>query len=252
MTILQNAAEVLRLYGAGCSDLTVTEVVNRLSMPKANASRLLKAMREAGMLETIGNTRRHRPGRMMLDLPAAFRRSSDVIGRATETVAVLGRRFGHTCYVSVLEGREITAVADFEGTNDLRVVSTIGRRLPAEKSSTGLALLARRSEAEIHALYGEDPGLGQLLDRLTRVRRDGYAYSSQESTPGVDAIGIAVADPAANEAASICISYPHAVVSLEDRNRMLAALAEGATTIALELRDDAFVIPNIPQKGLTE
>lgn len=113
MSILQNAADVLRLFGAGCSDLTVSEVAVRLDMPKANASRLLKAMRDAGMLETIGGTRHHRPGRLMLALSAAFKNSSGLIGRAGEVVSEVVRMSGHTGYVSLRAGREVTAVADF-------------------------------------------------------------------------------------------------------------------------------------------
>ena len=141
MSILKNAADVLRLFGADCTDLTVSEVTTRLDMPKANASRLLKAMREAGMLETIGDTRRHRPGRLMLDLAAAFRRSSGLIGRASEVMSEVGLRFGHTGYITLRVGREVTAVADFPGTNALRVVSNIGRRLPAAMSATGRSLV---------------------------------------------------------------------------------------------------------------
>lgn len=250
MTVLRNAAEVLRLFGSGCTDLTVTEVTARLDMPKANASRLLKAMRDAGMLETIGDTRRHRPGRMMLDLAAAFRNSLGVIDRAGEVVAEVTRRFGHTGYVSLREGREVTAVADFPGTNDLRVVSNIGRRLNAHASATGRTLLARLTDAEVRALYAGRPEAEGLIARLGRVRADGFALSSQESTPGVDAIAIAVADPATEEAVSLCIVYPHAVVDDAGRDVMLAALAEGAARIAEDLGDAKFVAPRIREKGL--
>ena len=178
MSILHNAAEVLRLFGTGCADLTVSEVTTRLNMPKANASRLLKSMRDAGLLETIGDTRRHRPGRLVLDLAAAFKHSSGVIGRAS--------------------GKE---------------------------------------------------GLEDLLAKLAEIRAQGFAYSSQEATPGVDAIAIAVADPVTEEAVSLCIVYPHAVVDRETRDEMLAALAAGATRIADELGDTGFVALKIPQKG---
>ncbi|OYX44649.1 MAG: transcriptional regulator [Rhodobacterales bacterium 32-67-9] len=243
MTILQNAADVLRLFGAGCTELTVSEVTTRLDMPKANASRLMKAMREAGILETIGDTRRHRPGRLMLDLSAAFRRSSGVIGKASEVVAGVTQRFGHTGYVTLREGLEVTAVADFPGTNALRVVSNIGRRLPAAKSATGRSLLARLPEAEVRALYAGQADLDVLLVNLAAVRRQGYAYSSQEATPGVDSIAIAVADPATDEAVSLCIVYPHAVVDKAGHAEMLDALASGAARIAEELGDTAFVTP---------
>jgi DNA-binding IclR family transcriptional regulator len=250
MTVLQNASDVLRLFGSGCTDLTVTEVAARLDMPKANASRLMKAMRDAGMLETIGGSRRHRPGRMMLDLAAAFRKSSGVIGLASEVVAEVTRRFGHTGYVSLREGREVTGVADFPGTNDLRVVSSIGRRLTAHGSATGRTLLARLSDAEVLGLYDGRPEAEGLIARLDRVRAQGFALSRQESTPGVDAIAIAVGDPSTDEAVSLCIAYPHAVVGEDDRDEMLAALASGAARIARDLGDRKFVAPQIKERGL--
>lgn len=249
MSILHNAAEVLRLFGTGCADLTVSEVTTRLNMPKANASRLLKSMRDAGLLETIGDTRRHRPGRLVLDLAAAFKHSSGVIGRASELVAEVSRQFGHTGYLSLREGREVTGIADFPGTNTLRVMGAVGRRLKAEASATGRSLLARMTDEEVSELYAGKEGLEDLLAKLAEIRAQGFAYSSQEATPGVDAIAIAVADPVTEEAVSLCIVYPHAVVDRETRDEMLAALAAGATRIADELGDTGFVALKIPQKG---
>jgi DNA-binding IclR family transcriptional regulator len=247
VSALKNAAEVLRCFGNDCPDLTVTDVVRRLGMPKANASRLLKAMREAKMLETIGATHRHRPGKLMLDLAAAFRRSSMLIGRTSDVVADVTRKSGHTGYISVRDGREVTAVADFPGTNTLRVVSNIGRRLPAHLSATGRTLLARLTDDEVSELYAGHDNLGDLLTRLATIRAQGYALSSQEATAGVDAIAIAVADRMTDEAVSLCIVYPHSLVSDAERAEMIEALARGARRIAEDLGDTAFVVP-VPEK----
>ncbi|WP_264214358.1 IclR family transcriptional regulator [Leisingera thetidis] len=246
MTILQNASSVLRLFGSGCADVTVTEVSERLDMPKANASRLLKSMRDAGMLETVGGTRRHRPGKLMLDLAAAFRQSSSLIGRASDVVAEVSRTFGHTGYISLREGQEVTGVADFSGSNVLRVVGAVGRRLQAKSSATGRSLLARLGDEEICEMYRDDPDLDALIAKLGEVRSHGFAYSEQEATPGVDAIAIALRDPATDEAVSLCIVYPHAVIDTDGRNEMLAALASGATRVARDLGDKGFVVPQIP------
>lgn len=249
MTILNNAADVLRLFAAGHTDLTVSEVTTQLSIPKANASRLLKAMRDAGMLETVGDTRRHRPGRLMLDVAAALKHASGLIRRASEVVAEVSARYGHTGYVSLREGREVTGIADFPGTNTLRVMGAVGRRLKAEESATGRSLLARLADEEVAELYTGHDGLAHLLRRLAVIREQGFAYSSQEATPGVDAIAIAVANPTTAEAVSLCIVYPHAVVENADRDDMLAALAKGAARIAAELGDTGFTYPLAPEKG---
>lgn len=236
MTVLENAARVLRCFGPDCPSLLVSEVVQRLGLPKANASRLMKAMRESGMLETIGDSHRHRPGTMMLDLTAAYRRSSVLVQMASEVVAGVTRQFGHTGYVSNREGREVTAVADFPGTNALRVVSSIGRRLPAHLSATGRSLLARMPDDEVAALYATQPGVAaNIAPILATARAQGFASSSQETTPGVDAVAVAAADPTSGEAVSLCIVYPHTVVSADERQQIVAALIAGGQAIAARL-----------------
>lgn len=249
MSILNNAADVLRCFSADCTELTVSDIVKRLNMPKANASRLLKAMREAKMLESIGDSHRHRPGRLMLDLAAVFRRSSVLIGRASEVVASVSGASGHTGYISVLDGREVTAVADFPGSNALRVVSNIGRRLPAHISATGRSLLARLTDDEVAHLYAGHANHADLIEQLKRIRTQGYALSSQETTPGVDAIGLALADPVTDEAVSLCIVYPHGLVDDVQRDKLIAALVAGAAPIAQDLGDHAFITPTFKKEA---
>ncbi len=246
MTVLVNAAAILRCFSSDCTELTVTDVASRLSLPKANASRLMKAMREAGLLETIGETKRHRPGRLLLDISAAFRGSSPLILMAADAVGRVSAKCGHTGYVSVLSGREVTAVTDTPGSNTLRVVSTIGRRLPAHAASTGRALLARMTDADVRRLYpaGLPPGppdapssLNALLERLRLVRAQGHSLSHAEATAGVDAISVAVGDPNTGESVAMCIVFPAAVVDEAERAAILRGLREGAAQIAARTGD---------------
>nr|WP_255702863.1 IclR family transcriptional regulator C-terminal domain-containing protein [Roseivivax sp. GX 12232] len=122
-------------------------------------------------------------------------------------------------------------------------MGAVGRRLEAKNSATGRSLLARISDDEVRDLYQGDPDLDALLPKLAQVRECGFAYSEQEATRGVDAIALALADPQTDEAVSLCIVYPHAVIDRDGRNEMIAALAEGATRAAKDLGDSGFVAP---------
>lgn len=248
ISVLTNAANVLRCFGTDCPDLTVSEVARRLTIPKANASRLLKSMREAGMLETIGTSHRHRPGNLMLYVGSFQRHSSVLIGKASEAVAEVSKTFGHTGYVSMLDGGKVVAIADFEGSNTLRVVSNVGRRLPAHRSATGRSLLARMSQDDVDRLFEGHAEITDLRQALELVRAQGCALSSQESTPGVDAIAIAIGDPITSETLSLCIVYPHGHVDKDGRDAIKTALADHASRIASELGDTRFVMPPIKQK----
>lgn len=247
MSILNTAANVLRCFDADCTELTVMDTVEKLGIPKSNASRLLRAMRDAGFLETIGDTKRFRPGVMLIDAAISYRRSSSLVERAAEVVARVSATTGHTGYVSKLIGTEIAAVTDHPGTHALRVVSTIGRRLTAHGSGTGRALLALRSDEEVRAMFpdGIQPpsdlspqSVDELLDRLAEIRRTGVAFSGQESTRGVNALSVAVSDPETGESVALCIVYPAATVTEGERKTIENMLLEGAADVAAVLNNE--------------
>lgn len=240
MTILASAARVLRAMGEDGGPLTVTDLVNRLGMPRANASRLLRAMREVGLLDTVGVSKRYRPGLVILEAARAHLRSSTLLVRADQAVAAVSAECGHTGYVSVRDGRWVAAVTDHPGSHALRVASSIGRRLPAAATATGRSLLARLSDAEVAALYadGLEPAseraprsVAELLERLARVRVEGFALSEEEALRGVCGIAASVGDPATGEALALCIVCPAATTEPAERAAIGRALLEAARAI---------------------
>lgn len=250
MTVLDTAADVLRCFSADRHELTVTEVSNILSLPKSNVSRLLRAMRDAGFLDTVGNSKRYRPGVLLHEAGLIYRFASSLIDRAHAVVAGVCAETGHTGYVSERDGHDVLAVTECPGTNALRVASSIGRRLAAFASATGRSLLARMDDEEIRHLYSDplDPPsptapqtMAELFARLAAIRRDGFAESSDEANRGVGALAVAVGDPETGEAVSLCVVYPVAVITEDERRLILTRLSEGAAEIAAITRDPLFV-----------
>lgn len=248
MTILSSAVKVMRCFGPDCTSVSVTDLVVRLGMPKSNASRLLRSMRDVGMLETVGGTKRYRPSVLLVEVGRAYVRSSTLIERADAVVAEVVAACGHTGYVTIRDGAWVSAVTDHPGSNALRVASTIGRRLPAAASATGRSLLARLSDAEVRALHphGLEPPspsapqtVDELIGRLAAVRRDGFALSHDEATRGVDGVAVAVADPATGEEVSLCVVFPAAVTDAGERRSIAEALMRGAAGIARIIGDRA-------------
>ncbi len=250
VSILVSAAKVLRCFSDDCAEVSVTELVQRLGMPKSNASRLLRSMRDAGLLESVGTGKRYRPSLMLVDVGRSYRRASTLVQRADEVVARVSAACGHTGYVSQRDGLDITAVTDHPGSNALRVVSSIGRKLPAFASATGRSLLARLTDEEVTALYprGLPPGpsetspqnMAQLFERLAQIRRRGIAVSHDEANRGVAAVAVAVGDQRQREEVSLCIVFPAATCDPAERDQIAQDLFDGAAEIAGLVNDRLF------------
>lgn len=258
MTTLSSAADVLRCYSVDRRELTVTQLSQLLAMPKSNASRLLRAMAACGLLETVGASKRYRPALLLHEAGALYRTASGLTQRADEIVARIAATCGHMGYVSIRDGVEVVTVTDHPGTHALRVASTIGRRLPAAASSTGRALLARRADGEIRALFTPFPepasanapaDVEALLARVGQVRRGGYACAIDEATRGVGAVSVAVGDPQTGDEVALCIAFPAALMTEAERIDLARGLHEGAAQIARLTGDVAFR-PFAPQSAV--
>jgi DNA-binding IclR family transcriptional regulator len=246
MSILDAAADVLRCFGPDRLELTVTDVVALRGAPKSSTSRLLRAMRDAGLLETVGDSKRYRPGILLFELGQSYRAGSTLVARAHDVVSGIVDRVGHTGYVSVRDGLDVMGLTYVAGRNVLRVGTPVGRRLPLTASATGRTLLARLEDHEVRALF---PGalpqpspraprtLDDLIARLDGVRRTGFAESDGEANPGVGALASAVGDPETGEAVSLCITYPQSTVTVAERRQIIDGLLDGARSIATIMGD---------------
>lgn len=254
MSILTAATEVLRCFSATRHDVTVTDLVTLLGMPKSNASRLLRAMRDEGLLEAVGESKRYRPSLLLNQVGQLYRLANSLVERSDAVVSRISETTGHTGYISVRRGNEIVGVTSHPGRHALRVVTAIGDRLPAFASSTGRVLLARLPDAAVRALYPDafvapsetaPQSIDDLLARLEQGRSLGFAESHDEAVRGVHAISVAVGDPATGDEVALCISYPAALVDPAERLSIIRLLSEGAAEIAALTQDRLFTPLNL-------
>lgn len=258
MSILFAATDVLRMFSADRREVTVTDLVEILGMPKSNASRLLRTMRDAGLLESVGTTKHYRPSLLLHQAGHIYRFAATLVDRADAVVARIADQLGHTSYISIRRGTDVIGVTAHPGRHMLRVVTTVGDQIPAFASSTGRALLARMSDAEVRALYpnglpSPPPNAPRtvkaLLDQLALVRRNGFAEARDEAVQGVDAISVAVGDPATGDEVALCVACPIAILSKGERLKIIQSLCVGAAEIAALTQDPRFIPQN---KSLSE
>lgn len=246
MNSVDNVAKVLRLFTPDRDVVSVTEVSQLLRLPKSSTSRLLKAMAEAGLLAAAGHGAGYSVGHLIFETSRRHRAHSTLSVIADEALGRIVKATGHTGYIAMLDGTDVLGLRMRPGSKPLRVVTSPGDRLPASFSSTGRAMLARLDDAAVRVLYSAplqppSPNAPQTIDdllaALATVREKGWSLATDESLPGVESIAVCVEDRESGERIAICLSYSAALISANEKSRIVTLLMRAGCEIGLKFDD---------------
>ncbi len=195
----------------------VSEIARKMGISKTVAWRLAETLRTKGYAVKDPDSRRYRLGLKVLELGTSVRYRLEIVNVARPYIEEIVEKCDETVDLGVYDSCEVVFVDKKESTRTVRMVSSIGRRLPLHCTGTGKALLAFLPEAEVDkvvsrglARYTEntitDPQ--SLRRELARVRSDGYATDREEFETGVRCVAAPVLDPHGKAVAAISIAGP--------------------------------------------
>lgn len=252
MNSVDNVAKVLRLFTPDRSVLSVTEVSQLLALPKSSSSRLLKAMAETGLLALTERGAGYSVGNLIFETSRRHRAHSTLSVIADEALARIVKATGHTGYIAMLERTEVLGLRMRPGSKPLRVVTSPGDRLPAFCSSTGRAMLARLDDGTVRALYTaplQPPSpnaphtIDDLLAKLATVRETGWSVATDEILPGVESIAVCIDDRESGERIALCISYSAAMISANEKTRIVTMLMRAGCEVGTKFDDEYWAAP---------
>src|SRR5258707_13913331 len=84
MSALDNAIEILRCFSPHQPEISNSDVIRLTGKPKISTARLLRQLRECGLLEQDALTRRYRPGLLVFELGRLHRIQNDFVAFAEQ------------------------------------------------------------------------------------------------------------------------------------------------------------------------
>jgi DNA-binding IclR family transcriptional regulator len=212
---VERAFAVLRSLTAGPAG--VTELADRVELPKSTVSRLLSTLEELGAVQQIEVGGNYRIGAAMLDLAAAAQPGRSLVAAARPQLAELARATGEAAGLSVADGHEMLYLDQVNPDTELQVRDWTGTRIPMHAVPSGQVLLAEAATALVDA-YVEVPMASftpntivdpqALRARLDEARRAGYAWAVDEFSNGLSSVAAAIRDGAGRAIASVHVYGP--------------------------------------------
>jgi IclR family pca regulon transcriptional regulator len=245
---LAKGLDVLRLFDESVTSLKLREICDRTGIPMPTAFRVVATLEESGYLERLQDGS-IRPGVAVLLLGSAALRGSSLVQLSEQPLRRLAEDSGETVNLGVLVGDQVLYLVRLRNSDLVTANIQVGSTLPAAYTSMGKLLLAYLGDAElkrtlathefgVHAGPNAARSLGELRERLTAIREQGYSMQDQEVAAGLRSVSVPVfgRDPAKPAAAiNIAVaSSRHDIGSL--RGPLLTRLLATADEISRLLR----------------
>jgi IclR family KDG regulon transcriptional repressor len=223
----------------------LSDLARDAGMPKSTALRLLVTMCHIGVVrhdEAIGT---YQLGTRLLDYAKApLNLEADMVREFYRVAVPIHAEFEETIQLAVLSAPDVTFIAKIDSTRAVRLVTQMGRRLPAHATAVGKAILAFSDATDVERTISA--GLIRITGKtitdpdafrreLEQARRNGFATETEESSANLSCLSAPVFGPDGLVRAGITMCVPVSQIS-PDRTALLAqAIRAGARALSAAL-----------------
>ncbi|GLW13029.1 transcriptional regulator [Microtetraspora sp. NBRC 13810] len=243
---VSRALDIMELFLRG-ETLSAGEITDRTGLPRTTVHELVTTLAGRSYLTVLHEQpTRYRLGMRLFQLGNVFAEQLDLAHEALLAAREVAARCAETVHVAVLEEDEVVYIAKVDSTHSVRMVSAVGRRLPAHCTGVGKMLLSGLGEEALDARYPpgvEQPGMtpnsitspAALRAALARIREEDLAYDECESNDAVNCVAAPVRDQHGAMVAAMSISVPILRWDEQRRRAWTSLVREGARALSERL-----------------
>lgn len=196
---------ILSTLGADSVPVTLTEVADRVDLPKSTTLRFLRSLEPEGWVVRDSDGK-YGLGPAVVTLAAQYLSTDPVLVAAPRIMRGLRDEFGETVSLSRILGHERTCVLEVPSRESLRLLLGVGSVGPLHAGGSGLVLLAHVPEEFRQEVY--ESSLHRYTDKTitkpeelettcAEIREKGWCITYGQKTTGGVSVAVAVRDPRA-------------------------------------------------------
>lgn len=199
---IERAFAILRALAVRPSG--VTDLADRVDLPKSTVARLLNALETEGAIEQTQAGGEYRLGPAIEEIAGGSTQGRSLIAAAQPFLVDLSEQTEEASGLDTLDGRYVQFMDMVQSGQDVQIRDWTGEGGPAHSLSAGIAILAHLDEAEVEAYI--EGGLeamtqatlvtaDELRERLVQARSAGYAWVYEEFADGINSVAAPIFGP---------------------------------------------------------
>lgn len=232
--------QILELIAKNGKEKRLSDISRELGIPKSTLLPILQTLCHEHYLsqDDVG---RYQAGTALFSLSAGISDSFPILKYIHAQLESLVRTIGETCYFGIPDGGDVLYLDKVDSPQPLRMLTSIGHKLPAYATGIGKALLTGMSEDDLMAIYPDglkpltqktitDPSI--LAEQLGQAVIDGFTWEIEESTPHVRCFAVPVRKYG-QIIAAISVSIPIFRYQQESKSAILHSLKSTAAGLGV-------------------
>lgn len=245
--------KTLNAFTSETPELRLTDLSERLDLPKSQVLRIVSTLQEGGYLNRDPDTKRYRLGMRLYRLGMMVREQMDLRRIARPVIQSLADQTLETVGLMVNDATGPICVDVIESPKGLRIFAQVGRQMPWNAGASGRVILAFLPEEQRELILTEanfkqytaftitDPD--QLRPMLAEISATGYHLATQDLDQDAVGVGAPLFDHDGLIVGAISISAPISRVSARERAQMIEGIRSGAAEISRQLGWSAHQAP---------
>lgn len=244
MTSTLRCFQVLEILAEEPFELSVSDISEILSMPRASAHRLCATLIEAGYVDRSPSSKRYRLTPKPLWVGSGYLRHSSIYRAAFLPMQELVKQIPAPAQLAVFFEDEVLIIYSLGSTESTDAFADVGLRRELHATASGKLFLAAMPREQVKRIMSG--GLTKYTEKTTvsfaRMEKDlakiaakGYAVNDEELLPGLVSLAAPVFGPSHETLAAISITLRADRVHAEKETAYTDPLCEAARKTSLLL-----------------
>ncbi|AOT69283.1 IclR family transcriptional regulator [Geosporobacter ferrireducens] len=252
----ERVLNILELLAAHPEGLTLTGIAEAIKAPKSTIFPIIQTMLDRRFIFLDKPTLKYTVGIASFCVGASYSSNKNVLEFINNEIKYIVSEIEETCQMGILDRGSVLYISkvDPDKKIDIRLISHVGKRLPAYCTALGKALLYQFDLEDLKLLYPEGlkaytkntiTNLEILAQQLNQVKEDNIAQEVEEVTEHLRCLAVPLSNNGETVAA-LSISIPTFRATEEKLN-----LAKSLLLSAKKKIETYFAAVNIDVESLT-
>lgn len=187
--------DILQLLSHSLDGFSLTEIANLIKVPKSTITPIIKTLYGRHFITINEATGKYVVGLNSFIIGSAYLRDMDILSLIQPEMKKIVTKTSETCQLGMLIDSEVLYLAKEDSPFPIRLISFVGKRLPAYCTAIGKALLSDYSKEKIAFLYPKElipitpktvTNIDILCNQLAAIRKTKVAIEREEASENLN------------------------------------------------------------------